>query len=123
QYLALVESGAFRDSSPEANRQRALAARGLVASTLGDFKTTLRLQTDLSRADLLDFAPSVVPILGVAGSAAALHDIGQARAILAAFEPENPPQIGTLRNSRINVAIAAEDWPATLAAADEVIAA
>ncbi|MEI7931748.1 MAG: tetratricopeptide repeat protein [Alphaproteobacteria bacterium] len=116
--LRLIRSS--RAISPEARRQKELAARQVIALRTGDYAQSLVVGQQLAGTSRLGFAGAEATGYGlVAQSYAALHDGARARAEMARWEPRDEADMRNKLAQGNFMNRMAEDWPAMLAVLEQ----
>jgi len=105
-------------NSSESYRQRKLDWDAFIARQVGDCGGALRSDQLLAAADLVGVSANSAPEIPVVRDHACLHDLRRGRAALAAFEPKTAIQTSLASGAARDIALAAEDWPAALAASE-----
>ena len=107
----------------EYKRQQIASAQRVVAEQDGDWiEARSQAQANLGKVLLGNQYPTNQTPLTIARINAALHEIRQAQADLAEFEPVTPYDQESFRSATLMVRISAGDWAGVVAAADAVLA-
>jgi tetratricopeptide (TPR) repeat protein len=80
------------------------------ARRVGDFNQALLIDRRLAQNSLLGFGASYAADLTVIRELSSLHDIKEAQAMMARFQPENSLQEANGRSSSARLNMAAENW-------------
>jgi tetratricopeptide (TPR) repeat protein len=111
------------NNSPEFKRQQIADAQRLLAGEKGDWmEARSQAQANMGKVLLGVGTLSNFAALNVSSSNAALHDLRQAQADLAGFEPVTPDAERQIRRAVLRLRISAQDWPGVVTAADAVLA-
>ena len=117
---------AARDTTyvAEWRREQTIRNRAAVAAAVGDWREArVGLQELLGRHLLGDGdAGNAGPSAYLARTSAAMHDIAQARADLAAYNAVTSDDLSKYRIVTLLIRLSAEDWAGTIISADEVLA-
>ena len=127
-YQLLRRAGdlAARDTTyvAEWRREQTRVYRSQVAALMGDWRE-VRVQARahfgrhlLGNGDTGNAGPSAA----MARASAAMHDIRQAQADLAAYDAATPDDLEKYRRASVLVRLGAEDWTGAITAADELLA-
>ena len=111
------------NNSPEFKRQQMADAQRFLAGETGDWmQVRAQAQANMGKVLLGVGTLSNFAALNVSRANAALHDLRQAQADLASFEPVKLDDERDIRRASLPLRISAQDWPGVVAAADAVLA-
>ena len=111
------------NNSPEFKRQQMADAQRYLAVDTGDWmEVRAQAQANMGKVLLGVGTLSNFAALNISSANAALHDLRQAQADLAGFEPVTPADERDIRRAVLRLRISAQDWPGVVTAADAVLA-
>lgn len=110
-------------TSAEFKRQQIANTQRLLAGQKGDWiEAWSQAQANAGKLLLGSAGATNRASLAISNANAALHDLRQAQADLAGFEPLTPFDERAMRRASLLLRMSAQDWPGVVAAADAVLA-